>query len=107
MRCHSVAGRAHTRTVDSIFEYFFCSCPSKFARPNCPHDPARRPRFLSAGDLRLSGSAGLSKDAGSLIQLLETQSAFHPLAKQKADRCRGARPQRTSFAREIHRCAGA
>jgi hypothetical protein len=31
-----------------------------------PHDPARHPRSLSAGDLHLGGCARLSKDAGSL-----------------------------------------
>jgi hypothetical protein len=69
----SVAKAAHTRAVDPISECTFCSCPSKSARAASSHDPARRPLSLSAGDLYLSGCARLSKDAGSLILVPQTQ----------------------------------
>ncbi len=62
--------------------------PVKVCTGAPPHDPARHPRSLSAGDLHLGGCARLSKDAGSLIPVPQTQSAFaaNPLPVELAAR---------------------
>jgi hypothetical protein len=52
--------------------------PVKVCTGALSHDPARRPRCLSAGDLYLGGCVRLSKNAGPLIlvQALPTLSKF-------------------------------
>jgi len=91
---------AHRR---SDFRMYFLLMPVKVCTGASLHDPTRDPRSLSAGDLHLGGCARLSKDAGSLIPVPQTQSTFLPRVQRTAFRRRDGRLQSRLSPGEINR----
>lgn len=113
MRCHSV-GVVRIRAPSIRFPNVLFVDARQSLHGRTPHDPARHPRSLSAGDLHLGGCARLSKDAGSLIPVPQTQSAFaaNPLPVAMAyfdfriaDTSRSRRRHPRNVARLGPRCA--